>query len=214
MTSAGSGNAWIWRGPWTGLFSAGRHGAAGAAGVVIAPRGGLGIASLIVGAHARDDLTQVVKSMFSLELPSARTAVRSTTHALVSTGPDRWLLLAERHQDFRATLQLLSGVASVTDQSEGRAVLRVSGPRVRDALAKGCMIDVHSSVFPASAAAATSIAHIDVHLWRADHLDDANAAFDIALPRSMAGSFWSWLSSAAAEFGYVIDLADISHSPS
>ncbi len=57
----------------------------------------------------------------------------------------------------------------MSNQSDARAALRLSGPHVRDMLAKGCMIDLHPSVFPPGAAAMTSIAHIGVHLWRLDN---------------------------------------------
>jgi sarcosine oxidase subunit gamma len=36
-----------------------------------------------------------------------------------------------------------------------------------------------------------------------DMLDDA-PTYQLAAPRSMAGSFWSWLAASAAEFGYEV----------
>lgn len=52
--------------------------------------------------------------------------------------------------------QRLRGLASIFDQSGGRTVLRLSGPRARDVLAKGLPIDLHSRAFgPGSAATRT-----------------------------------------------------------
>jgi sarcosine oxidase subunit gamma len=68
---------------------------------------------------------------------------------------------------------------------------------MRDALAKGCPIDLHPRAFAAGNAAITVIAHIGIHLWRLP-FDDG---LYVALFRSMAGSFWSWLHASAAEFG-------------
>jgi len=36
-----------------------------------------------------------------------------------------------------------------------------------------------------------------VHLWQ---IDDS-PTYDIAVPRSLAASFWHWLAESAAEFG-------------
>ena len=43
----------------------------------------------------------------------------------------------------------------------------------------------------------TSIAHIGVQLWQRDD----RPTYEIAVARSFAGSLWSWLEEAAAEFG-------------
>ena len=54
------------------------------------------------------------------------------------------------------------GSASVTDQSDGRVVLEISGPRVRDVLAKGVMLDLHERDFRPGATAVTLMAHTGV----------------------------------------------------
>ena len=46
----------------------------------------------------------------------------------------------------------------------------------------------------------TAIAHIGVQLWQ---LDDA-PTYELAVPRSMAKSFWTWFSASAAEFGLAV----------
>jgi heterotetrameric sarcosine oxidase gamma subunit len=86
----------------------------------------------------------------------------------------------------------------VSDQSDARLVLRLSGPRVRDVLAKGLAIDLHPKAFKPGDVASTPIASIGVQI---DMLDAA-PTYQLTAPRSMAGSFWSWLSASAAEFGY------------
>jgi sarcosine oxidase subunit gamma len=94
----------------------------------------------------------------------------------------------------------LAGQAAVSDQSGSRAVMRVSGPRVRDALAKGCMIDLHHRAFGPGDAAMTSIAHIVAHVWQLDNIP----TYDLVVSRSMAASFWSWFETSAAQFGYTV----------
>ena len=197
---AESATIWAPRGAWAGIVADGRQGAPGEAGVTVATRDGLGIASLIACEGQEAPLAEAVKTRFGLDLPETPAATQSKSHSAFWAGPGQWLLVADARGAFAEDMQALAGLAAVSDQSDGKAVLRLSGPRVREALAKGCMIDLHTSAFPVDAVALTSIAYIGVHLRRATDGPDG-AVFDIMVPRSMAGSFWSWLSASAAEFG-------------
>ena len=105
-----------------------------------------------------------------------------------------------------ATTELHSNAACATrwaisrrsaDQSDGRIILRVTGPRVRDALAKGVPIDLHPRAFRPGDAAITTVATIGVHLWQ---VDDA-PTYELIVPRSFAVAFREWFDEAAAEFG-------------
>jgi heterotetrameric sarcosine oxidase gamma subunit len=200
MSDVATTSNWAPRGAWAGILSSGHHGAVGQAGVSVTAWDAPGIASLIVGDGNEAALASIARERFGLELPMTPQVSASDTHALVWTGPGQWLLVAQGRAGFAGDMQALADVAAVAEQSDGRAGLRLSGPRVRDALAKGCMIDLHSSAFPIGSTALTSIAHIGVHLWRAEDGPDG-AVFEIMVARSMAGSFWSWLSGSAAEFG-------------
>ena len=117
--------------------------------------------------------------------------------ALVWAGPHQWLCMSEKPDLVPRLAAGLAGLAAVSDQSDARTVLRVSGPRSRDVLAKGCPIDLHPRAFAPGDAALTVIAHIGVHIWQFD----AAPTYDVAVFRSMAASFWSWFEVAAAEFG-------------
>lgn len=191
---------WSPRGAWAGIFPEGHVGLAGSTGITIAARDGLGIASLIAPANGEAALAGAVKASFGLELPTTPAIVRAGAHAAVWAGPGQWLLLAETRSSFGDALQALAGLGAIAEQSSGRAVLRLSGPSVRAALAKGCMLDLHPVAFPVGMTALTSIAHIGVHLWRAQDGPEG-AVFEIMVARSFAGSFWSWLSASVAEFG-------------
>lgn len=210
MADVATTATWTPRSTWAGILRQGHLGVPAATGVRIDARDGLGIASLIATAGKEGALAEAVKARFGLELPSTPAIVRSATHAVVWAGLEQWLLLAENATGFAEALQPLSALAAVADQSSGRAVLRLAGSRIRDALAKGCMLDLHPTAFPVGSAALTSIAHIGVHLWRAEDGPEG-AVFEIMVARSMAGSFWSWLSASAAEFGceVVLDKASI-----
>jgi sarcosine oxidase subunit gamma len=112
------------------------------------------------------------------------------------------LAIAERGgNEFAATLMRdLDGVASVADQSDGYVLIRLSGDRVRDALAKLIPIDVHPRAFAVGDAASTVAALIGVTLWRL--ADESNApVFEVVLFRSLARSFWHALAGAGAQYG-------------
>ncbi|HEY8276342.1 MAG TPA: sarcosine oxidase subunit gamma family protein, partial [Methyloceanibacter sp.] len=93
--------------------------------------------------------------------------------------------------------------AAITEQSDSKVVIRLSGSCAREVLAKGCSLDLHPRVFKPGDAATTPIALIDCQLWQ---IDDT-PSYDLAVPSSFAGSFWSWLTASAAEAGYSVEPA-------
>jgi methylglutamate dehydrogenase subunit D len=174
-------------------------GAADAAGVVIGERN-VSMCSVIVrkGAHAL--LAERVQAEFGVELPQARRTTASGPVQFIWAGRDQWLAVGEEGDGHALEQRLRSAlgeVASLTDQSDGRTVLRLSGPRVRDALAKGVPVDLHPRVFKPCDTAMTIVSYINVHLWQVDDMP----TYDIAMFRSFAVAFWDWLMASGAEFG-------------
>lgn len=126
--------------------------------------------------------------------------------AFAWAGRSQWLVLREGPSRL-FELQLrssLADVASVTDQSDGRTIVRISGPRARDTLAKGVHIDLHPSVFRPGDTAISIVSNIGVQFWQIDPAP----TYEFAMFRSFAVSFWEWLVDAAAEFG--VSVNDIS----
>lgn len=186
---------------WKGIASEGNFGVADAKGISIELLENLGFATLI--ASPSFELSQKLESLLSGPLPDRPQIVSGESHDAIWSGPGQWLLRAKSRRDFATLLSELSEHASISEQSDGRAILRLSGPRVRDVLAKGVMIDLHPQAFAIGDAAVTSVAHIGVQFWRLP--DGPNGAvFEFSVPRSMAGSFWSWLTASAAEYGYAV----------
>jgi methylglutamate dehydrogenase subunit D len=190
---------WRRRSAWHGLLSDGRFGTQGApAGVVVTAIEDHGMATVI--GRAADEVDAYFKGAHGLTPPRRPAVVVGSGCALVWAGPNQWLA-ASRERSLPARLaEGLRESAAVSDQSDARALLHLSGPNLRDALAKGCPIDLHARTFKPGDAAVTTIAHVGVHLW---WLPD-DYGFHVAVFRSMAGSFWSWLCASAAEFGLVV----------
>jgi sarcosine oxidase subunit gamma len=189
------------RSPLHGLAMPGRFGArAGAAGLVIAERT-MALASIVARRGQADVLAAVVSERYGLILPDGPRRDTNGAVAFAGVGPQQWIASAGTTgvADFVARLRAdLGAYAAVIDQSDSRLVINVSGPRMRDVLAKGVPVDLDRSGFKVGDVAVTLVAHIGMQI---DMLDDA-PTFQLMAPRSMAGSFWSWLCASAAEFGY------------
>lgn len=187
-----------------GLATPGRYGKTdGAAGVTIAERTGLGLATVEVRKGQDEALKTAVRKAYGLDLPEGSIATPGKKVSFIGTGPGQWFAVSETLANealAEALTGKLQGLASVSDQSSGRAVLRISGPRARDALAKGLAIDLDPRVFPAASAATSTLSHMGVLVWREGEAE----AYDIALFRSVAASFWRWLEASAAEYGYEV----------
>jgi len=187
-----------------GIAVPGRFGKAeGEPGVVIEERPGLGLATVACRKGQADALKAAVAGAYGVELPVSLRVAQGPKVGFVGTGPGQWLAVSEGlaaealARDLSAKLQ---GLASISDQSGGRTVLRVSGPRARDVLAKGLPIDLDPRAFPLGSAATSVISLMGVQLWQTDD----TRSYDIALFRSLSQSFWRWLTASAAEYGYEV----------
>jgi sarcosine oxidase subunit gamma len=189
--------------PTTGLetqVAALRKSAATGAGVTLSLRQDLAIASVIARKGMHDVLADRVRTAYGLSLPGPLARAGAGSVAFVWTAPDQWLATSERTDPapFEATLRTaLSASASVSNQSDGRTIVRVGGPKAREALAKGVPLDLHPDAFKPGHAASTMVAHIGVTFWQ---LDD-RPSYEFAVFRSFAVAFWDFLVEASAEFG-------------
>jgi methylglutamate dehydrogenase subunit D len=196
---------WVARGAWDGVAAAGRHGCdRGEPGVRVSPREGLKLATVIGHRDRSAEVDRLLSEALGAEPPRTPKVARGPDGDLIWSGPDQWLLASRSAELMRQVAARLAGVAAVSDQSDARAVLRLSGPQIRSVFAKGCMIDLHPRVFRPGDVALTSIAHVGVQLWQ---IDDG-PSYELAVFRSMAMSFWSWFKASAAEYGYEIVAGD------
>ena len=193
------------RSPFGDLLKPGRHGSRdGAAGVTLSERSGLALCVISAGAGKANEVAVKVRSVTGLDLPMGPKWVRKDGFALIGTALGQWLAVAGGKGALPLLAKLaaaLKGLATIVDQSNGKAVLRITGPRARDTLAKGCSLDLHPRVFKPGSAATTPVALIDCQIWQVDE----KPTYDLAVPTSYAESFWSWLTGSAAEYGYTVE---------
>jgi sarcosine oxidase subunit gamma len=187
-----------------GLAYPGRYGKAGGApGVTIAERTGLGLATVAARKGQETALKAAVREAYGVALPDGSAIVHGPEVSFLGYGPGQWLAVSESlaGEALAAALAArLKGLASISDQNGGRAVIRISGPRARDVLAKGLPLDLDARAFEPGDGATSTISLMGVQLWQVD----AAPTYDIALFRSVSGSFWRWLTASAAEYGYEV----------
>ena len=137
---------------------------------------------------------------FALPLESNRTNGKAACNALW-LGPDEWLITVPGSQE-QVLFKALSKAAAahhvaITDVSDARTVILLSGSNARGVLEKGCGLDLHPRVFQAGYCAQTLLARAGVLL----HQTGDEPAYDIHVGWSFAAYLWVWLEDAAAEFG-------------
>ncbi len=178
-------------------------------GVVATERDRLAIARVGARKEQLPALLARVRERFDIELPLGPRRVEKGELAFIGVGVQSWLASLDTGRDvdslngFAAALRsVLQGTASVSDQIGSYEILRLTGSRVRDALAKLVPLDLHPRAFIPGAAASTVAAHVPLTLWRReDH--SGLPVFELAIPRSYAGSFWHGVAESAAEYGFV-----------
>ncbi len=110
--------------------------------------------------------------------------------------PGEWLVVSTRSA---ATVveNALAGIAgaAIVDQSDGRALLRISGPSVRRILAKCTAVDLHADVFGLDQSTNAMCCHVAVNLART-----GSDAFEIVAPRSFCGSLFEEIMEMGREF--------------
>lgn len=158
----------------------------------ISPNDGMTLASLAAAKGKREALAAAIQEKYGVMLPSTPQRVEGNGIAILWAGPDQWLVMAERTngRDLEVELKpVVAGLAAVTDQTDARAILRISGPRAREVLAKGVPIDLHPRVFAPGSVAITHASHIGVILWQLD----AAPTYELAVFRSFAQSLADWV---------------------
>lgn len=163
----------------------------GAPGVTLREREGLTLANVAAFKGREAELAEAVKAAYGVDLPTTPKRVQNGPVAFVWAGPNKWLATSTGGADFEA----LPG--AVSDQSDGRTVLSVSGPNARETLSTLIGVDLHPRAFGPGDVAMTHAASIAVHLWQTD---DA-PTYEIVCFRTFAATLWRWIVHAGMSRG-------------
>ncbi len=156
------------------------------------------LASMIARPGLTAALSAAIERAFGVPLPFTPRFASGGGVSFIWSGPGHWLIeCADTAIGMDDVLTSVAGLASVFEQTDSRVVLELSGPRVRDVLAKGMPVDLHPASFQFGDVAVTSASHIGVQLWQCA----ASPAYRIAVARSFFESFWHALAMSASEYG-------------
>lgn len=174
-------------------------------GVIATERDGLGIARIAARKAQAARVSEVLRAQFGLEPPTGPRRASRGDVAIAGIGPGTWLATRDSAGNvFAQSLRSLLGeCASVADQSDAYVILRLTGPKVRETLAKVIPIDIHPRSFQVSDIAQTVCGYVGVTLWRLEDTAQSEPEFEIWAGRSFAVNLHRAISHSAAEFGFV-----------
>lgn len=162
--------------------------------LAVEERAGLKQLQLIARSGRRDALAAAIGKFLKRKNPLSPFELDGRGGVLVcAVGPDEfWVNIEDRAQprDVREFEKLTDSLASAFDQTDGRFVVRLSGRKAVDVLARGTSLDLQNPSLPAQWGSNTSIGHIPALLLCRR---EKNAVYDVSAPRSYAGSFIAWL---------------------
>lgn len=176
-------------------------------GVIATERDGLGIARIAARRGQGAKVAELFRAQFGVEPPNVPRRAGLGDVGIGGIGPGAWLATRDDAGNaFAQSLRsLLGDCASVCDQSDAYAILRLTGPKVRETLAKLTPLDIHPGRFQVSDVAQTVCGYVNITLWRLEDTVQSDSTFEIWAGRSLAVSLHRALSHSAAEFGFMLE---------
>ena len=153
----------------------------------LAERTGFDLVSLSVSHNCAPEFARAVEGVWGTAPPGPGRSVRANGGArLLSIQPGQYFLLfqGDDRRPAEAVSQKIGATAHVTDQSDGWAMLALSGPNAPAIMERLCMLDLHEDRFPVGAVSRTVMEHHGVILLR-----EAGDTYLMLSPRSYARSF-------------------------
>ncbi|CAN7397988.1 sarcosine oxidase subunit gamma [Mesorhizobium sp. LjNodule214] len=197
--------SWEARSPLERALVAGPYGVHGDAGVSLTEIRNFDLIQGMARRGKATDMAEAAKARFGVPAPDTPKVVGAVDATLIWSGPDQFLVLSRNGKHAMGPLgQVFASSASLSDQSHARVLISVSGAKARTMLAKLSSIDLHPDAFPIGTAAATSMDHTSVTLWRGADGPDGQAVFNVLVFATFAESLWHTMLDAAAEYGVAI----------
>lgn len=142
-----------------------------------------------------------VKQVLGVEVPAEpNTVANSGDVSVLWLGPNEWLIVMPDGGEQKTAKALRKALAgqhfAVTDVSDSRAIIGLSGRHARDVLMKGCSLDLHPRTFGPGQCAESGLTRCHILL----HQIDAAPTYDIYVHRSFVDYVWRWLEDAAKEY--------------
>jgi heterotetrameric sarcosine oxidase gamma subunit len=143
----------------------------------------------------------------TLGVPFGRAARDGRGTLVAGSGPGEWLLLAPPGASATVAGRVKEvqdeGLVSVFDATHGRALMRITGARAADLLAKVCGVDLSEEVAPDGAAFRSSVAKLVTDVVRDDR--DGVRSYLLHCERSSGQYLFDALIDAGDEFGIEVE---------
>ncbi len=175
-----------------------------------------------------DGFAESVGNALGQPLPLAVNTVSEGDCRAFWLGPDEWLIVTEPGRE--ATLKkrldtaLAGRIFALTDLTGGQVCIRLGGHRAREALAKGCTLDLQRRVFHPGQCAQTVLGKAPVLIALLRDGPDSTVAvdapvrrgtgtgefdvFETIVRRSFAEYAANWLYQSGQEYGVRVDCKD------
>ena len=127
------------------------------------------------------------------------------TRLLLRTGPEHFWIITRDGENIVPALQaaVAPAIGSVTALSHSRTCIWIEGSHSREVLATGIALDLDPAVFPPNSFALTGLHHTPIMVLRSDA-----TRFELYVSRTFAVWTWEWLTDAALQYGYEVDVPD------
>ena len=143
----------------------------------------------------------------TLGVPFGRAARDEHGTLVVGSGPGEWLLFSSPGANSSVIRRVEEvpddGLVSAFDATHGRALMRVTGARAPDLLAKVCGVDLSEEVTPHGAAFRSSVAKLVTDVVRDDR--DGERSYLLHCERSSGQYLFDALLDAGNEFGMEVE---------
>lgn len=190
------------RSPFDGVWQPGNHGRIGfqGPGVTLSAMRDMSAVRIHLGSSPTRMTPELSDALGLSGWPEVGRVQDSGDVRAIWGGPDHATLTAPDSVGLHDRIRKLAHVLphGIVDQSHGHAILRVSGPKARDLLAKGTAVDLHPKVMAEDHVAHTTLFHHAVTIDRRR----GPATFDIHVMRGFAADLLARVRDHAAEYGY------------
>lgn len=131
----------------------------------------------------------------------ARQASDVSGFTALPLAPNQWILVSKKKVGPAFADEIskkIGNLGYVSEQSESRIRIRISGQKARELMSRGCRLDLHSSVVSKGYCAQTVMAQIGVLL----HIVEDEPVYELYVYSGFARSFWHWLTETAQQFDH------------
>ncbi len=146
-----------------------------------------------------DSAESVLSAAFG-SAPSQNAGVETVDGVMIGRiRPNRYDLITAQNGEAATTDRISAAIGdnfiTVSPQTNGQAMIHVSGDESRSLLSKLCALNFDPDVFPVNSVKISSLAKVRVNIWHTE------SGYQLYCGRSYSEYLWTTIRQAGAEFG-------------